>query len=299
MRIAITGSSGLIGSALLRSLRADGHEVVRLVRQRPTAPDEARWDPSGGRVDPAALDGLDGLVHLAGAGIGDRRWTARYKRRIRDSRVDGTATLAEAVAALPTPPRVLVCASGISYYGDTGDRPVDEEAPGGSGFLADVCREWEAAAAPARTAGVRTVFARTGMVVSGDGGAWGQRLMPLFRAGLGGRVGDGRQYWSFISLRDHVAALRRLLADDRFDGPVNVTGPRPVTNAELTAVMGRVLRRPAVFTAPAPALRLALGDFADELLASTRVVPARLLDAGFTFAHPGIEDAVRAAAARR
>ncbi|MCZ7413811.1 MULTISPECIES: TIGR01777 family oxidoreductase [unclassified Streptomyces] len=296
MRVVITGAGGLIGTALTRSLRGDGHEVVRLVRRAPTAADEARWDPERGTVDRAGLLGADAVVHLAGAGVGDRRWTAAYKRLIRDSRVRGTATLAEALASLEQPPRVLLSASGISYYGDTGSQAVDETAPSGDGFLASVCRDWEAAAEPARRAGVRTVFTRTGLVVSGDGGAWGRRLMPLFRAGLGGRVSHGRQYWSCVSLHDHVAALRHLLDHPDLDGPVNVTGPNPVTNREVTAAMGRVLRRPTLFTAPAPALRLALGDFAEELLASTRVLPSRLLASGFTFAHPTTEDAVRAAA---
>ncbi|MGD9482007.1 TIGR01777 family oxidoreductase [Streptomyces sp. TRM70308] len=296
MRIAITGSSGLIGSALARSLRPEGHEIVRLVRRPAASGDEVTWNPARGHVDAAGLAGVDAVVHLAGAGVGDRRWTAAYKREIRDSRVLGTRALAGALAALETPPRVLVCASGISYYGDTGTRAVDESAPPGTGFLADVCREWEAAAEPARRAGVRTVHARTGMVVSGAGGAWGRRLLPLFRAGLGGRLGDGRQFWSFIALHDHIAALRHLLAADGLDGPVNLTAPEPATNREVTAALGRVLRRPTLATAPAPALRLVLGDFAQEVLASTRVLPRRLLESGFAFAFPRIEDAVRAAA---
>ncbi|MCX2967714.1 MULTISPECIES: TIGR01777 family oxidoreductase [Streptomyces] len=296
MRIAITGSSGLIGSALARSLRPEGHEIVRLVRRPAASGDEVTWNPARGHVDAAGLAGVEAVVHLAGAGVGDRRWTAAYKREIRDSRVLGTRALAGALAALETPPRVLVCASGISYYGDTGTRAVDESAPPGTGFLADVCREWEAAAEPARRAGVRTVHARTGMVVSGAGGAWGRRLLPLFRAGLGGRLGDGRQFWSFIALHDHIAALRHLLAADGLDGPVNLTAPEPATNREVTAALGRVLRRPTLATAPAPALRLVLGDFAQEVLASTRVLPRRLLESGFAFACPRIEDAVRAAA---
>ncbi|MBW1601591.1 TIGR01777 family oxidoreductase [Streptomyces sp. JJ66] len=298
MRVAITGSSGLIGSALLHSLRRDGHEVLRLVRRPAEAGDEVEWQPGRGDVDAAGLVGVEAVVHLAGAGIGDRRWTAAYKREIRDSRVLGTRTLAKAIASLDAPPGVLVCSSGISYYGDTGEHAVDESAPPGTGFLADVCQEWEAAAEPARQAGVRTVHARTGMVVSGTGGAWGKRLLPLFRAGLGGRLGDGRQYWSFIALHDHVAALRHVLEVPELSGPVNLTGPEPVTNREVTATMGRVLRRPTLATAPAPALRLVLGDFAEEVLTSTRVLPRRLLDTGFVFAFPGIEDAVRAAAAR-
>ncbi|WP_030543084.1 TIGR01777 family oxidoreductase [Streptomyces albus] len=295
MRIAITGASGLIGSALLRSLRAEGgHETVRLVRRPPRAPDEARWDPEGGSVDAGAFSGCDAVVHLAGAGVAGHRWTEGYKKTIRDSRVLGTATIARALAALDTPPPVLVCGTAIGYYGDTGDRVTDESAPPGEGFLADVCQEWEAAAAPAEEAGVRTAFARTGLVVAREGGAWG-RLFPLFRAGLGGRLGSGRQYWSFIALDDHIAALRHIIGTGSLSGPVNLTAPEPVTNREVTAAMGRVLRRPTLATAPAPALRLALGEFAEDVLSSQRVVPRRLLGSGFTFAHPTVEGAIRAA----
>ncbi len=294
MRFAVTGSSGLIGSALVRSLAADGHQVVRLVRRAPAASDEARWDPRAGEVSPGALDGCDAVVHLAGAGIGDRRWTAAYKREIRDSRVRGTATLATALAALPRPPRVLVSGSAIGYYGDTGERRIDEDAGPGTGFLADVCRAWEAAAEPAERAGIRTVLARTGLVVARGGGAWG-RLFPLFRAGLGGRLGDGRQYWSFIALSDHVAALRHLVDTRGLSGPVNLTAPEPVTNREVTGAMSRVLRRPAFAHVPAPVLSLALGEFAQDVLSSQRVVPRRLLESGFAFAHPGVEAAIRAA----
>ncbi|MET8740918.1 TIGR01777 family oxidoreductase [Streptomyces sp. NPDC004728] len=293
-RIAVTGASGLIGAALVRSLRADGHEVVRLVRHPARAGDEVEWDPKRGYVDVAGLVGCDAVVHLAGAGVGDHRWTTAYKREIRDSRVLGTAAIAEAVASLDVPPKVLLSGSAIGYYGDTGDRAVDESAPAGEGFLPSVCVEWEAATAPAEEAGVRTVHARTGLVVGREGGAWG-RLFPLFRAGLGGRLGDGRQYWSFIALHDEVAALRHILDTESLSGPVNLTGPDPVTNREVTAAMGRVLHRPTLFTAPAPALRIALGDFAEDVLASQRVLPGQLLDSGFVFAFPGIDAAIRAA----
>ncbi|MFG3528023.1 TIGR01777 family oxidoreductase [Streptomyces sp. NPDC047917] len=293
-RIAVTGASGLIGAALVRSLRADGHEVVRLVRRPARAGDEAEWDPGRGYVDVAGLVGCDAVVHLAGAGVGDHRWTAAYKREIRDSRVLGTAAIAEAVASLDVPPKVLLSGSAIGYYGDTGDRAVDEGAPAGEGFLPSVCVEWEAATAAAQEAGVRTVHARTGLVVGREGGAWG-RLFPLFRAGLGGRLGNGRQYWSFIALHDEVAALRHILDTESLSGPVNLTGPDPVTNSEVTAAMGRVLHRPTLLTAPAPALRLALGDFAQDVLASQRVLPGQLLDSGFVFAFPGIDAAIRAA----
>ncbi|GAA3495720.1 TIGR01777 family oxidoreductase [Streptomyces prasinosporus] len=295
-RIAVAGASGLIGGALARSLTADGHEVRRLVRGAPRAADEVRWDPERGSVDAAGLAGCDAVVNLAGAGVGDRRWTPEYKARIRVSRVRGTAALAEAVAGLAEDvrPRVFVNGSAIGYYGETGDRAVDEGAPAGEGFLPRLCVEWEEAAAPAREAGVRTVFARTGLVVARGGGAWG-RLFPLFRAGLGGRLGDGRQYWSFIALHDEVAALRHLLDGDGLSGPFNLTAPRPRTNREITEAMARVLRRPAVFTVPAPVLRTVLGEMAGDVLGSARVLPTRLLESGFRFAFPEIDEAVRAA----
>ncbi|GAA2443635.1 TIGR01777 family oxidoreductase [Streptomyces glaucus] len=296
-RVAVAGASGLIGSALVRSLTAEGHEVVRLVRRAPRTADEVRWDPERGSVDVAGLAGCAAVVNLAGAGIGDHRWTEAYKERIRRSRVLGTAALARAVAELDRPPRVLVNGSAIGIYGDTGERAVDESAPAGAGFLPELCVEWEAAAAPAAEAGVRTVFARTGLVVARGGGAWG-RLFPLFRAGLGGRLGDGRQYWSFIALHDEVAALRHLLGRDDLAGPFNLTAPQPLTNREITAAMGRVLRRPAPFAVPAPVLRAVLGELAGDVLGSQRVLPTRLLASGFGFAFPGIEDAIRAAAGR-
>ncbi|MFB6518307.1 TIGR01777 family oxidoreductase [Streptomyces sp. NPDC056401] len=294
MRIAVTGATGLIGSALGRSLKADGHEVVRFVRREPAGPGEARWDPARGYVDPAGLAGCEAVVHLAGAGVGDHRWTDAYKREIRDSRVKGTAAIASAVAAMDEPPATLVCGTAIGYYGDTGDRMVDEGAPAGEGFLSEVCIAWEAAAAPAREAGVRTVFARTGLVVSAEGGAWG-KLFPIFKAGIGGRLGNGRQYWSHISMHDEIAALRHILDTPALTGPVNLTAPEPLTNREVTAAMGRVLHRPAVFAVPAPVMRVVLGEFSQDVLGSQRVRPARLLDSGFVFRYPGIEESIRAA----
>ncbi|MFF7529654.1 TIGR01777 family oxidoreductase [Streptomyces bobili] len=293
-RIAVAGASGLIGSALVRSLTADGHEVVRLVRHAPRSEAEVRWDPERGRVDAAGLAGCSAVVNLAGAGVGDHRWSDAYKRRIHDSRVHGTAALAKAVAALDERPRVFVNGSAMGYYGETGERVVDESAPAGRGFLPELCVEWEAAADPARAAGVRTAFTRTGLVVARGGGAWG-RLFPLFRAGLGGRMGDGRQYWSYIALHDEVAAIRHLLDRDDLSGPFNLTAPEPLTNREITAAMGRVLHRPTLFPVPAPVLRTVLGEMAGDVLGSARVVPKRLLESGFTFAFPGIEDALRAA----
>ncbi|GHJ38115.1 TIGR01777 family oxidoreductase [Streptomyces sp. TS71-3] len=294
-RIAVAGASGLIGSALVRSLGSDGHEVVRLVRRAPRGPDEVRWDPERQEIDAAGLTGCTAVVNLAGVGIGDSRWTEAHKKAMRDSRVLGTATLAEAMASLEEPPKVFVNGSAVGFYGDTGARAVDEGAPPGDGFLASLCVAWEEAAAPAQEAGVRTVFSRTGLVVSGRGGAWA-RMFPLFKAGLGGRLGDGRQYWSCISLHDEVAALRHLIDTEELSGPVNVTGPEPRTNREVTAAMGRVLHRPTLFTVPAPALRIALGELAGDTLASQRVLPAKLLESGFSFAFPDIEDMVRAAA---
>ncbi|MEU5401650.1 TIGR01777 family oxidoreductase [Streptomyces sp. NPDC005963] len=294
MRIAVTGSSGLIGGALVRSLRADGHEVVRVVRRPSRSGDEVEWQPKRQYVDVAGLVGCEAVVNLAGAGIGDHRWTDAYRKEIRDSRVLGTAALAEAVASLDRPPRVLLNGSAVGYYGDTGDRAVDEKAPPGGGFLPEVCVEWEEATAPAEEAGVRTAFARTGLVVAREGGAWG-RMFPLFKAGLGGRLGDGRQYWSFISLHDEVAALRHILDTESLSGPVNCTAPDPLTNREITAAMGRVLHRPTLFAVPAVALKAALGDMAGDVLGSQRAVPAKLLDSGFSFAFPGIDAAIGAA----
>ncbi|MZD05906.1 TIGR01777 family protein [Streptomyces sp. SID5785] len=293
-RIAVAGASGLLGSALVRSLTADGHDVVRLVRRTPRSDAEVRWDPHRTRVDTAGLDGCDAVVNLAGAGVGDHRWTAAYKREIHDSRVLGTTALAEAVASLATPPRVFVNGSAVGYYGDTGSRVVDESAPAGEGFLPSLCVEWEAATAPAHQAGVRTVLARTGLVVARGGGAWA-KLFPLFRAGLGGRMGSGRQYWSFIALDDHVAAVRHLLEDGSVSGPVNLTAPDPATNREVTSAMARVLHRPAVLKVPEFALRAVLGEMAGDVLGSTRAVPTRLLESGFEFTHPTLQSAIEAA----
>ncbi|WP_128437162.1 TIGR01777 family oxidoreductase [Streptomyces cyaneus] len=296
-RIVVAGSSGLIGSALVRSLAADGHEVVRLVRRAPRSADEVRWDPEGRYVDAAGLAGCDAVVNLAGANVGSRRWTETYKAKLRSGRVLGTAALAEAVASLKPQerPRVFVNGSAIGYYGETGEREVDESAPPGEGFLPSLVVDWEGAATPAQEAGVRTVFPRTGLVVAREGGAWG-RLFPLFKAGVGGRMGDGRQYWSFVSLHDEVAAIRHLIERDDLSGPFNVTAPQPLTNREITEAMGRVLHRPTLFTVPAPVLRAVLGEMAGDVLGSQRVLPKRLLESGFTFAFPEIEGAIRAAA---
>ena len=290
MKIAITGASGLIGSALSASLRGDGHQVVSFVRRHPRSPDEVRWDPASRRLDPAALE-VDGVVHLAGAGIADKRWTGSRRRVVLDSRVDGTTTVAQALGAAQPRQRFLISASAVGWYGDTGQRPVDESASAGSGFLAEVCRRWEAAAQPAVDAGVRVVFPRTGLVLSRRGGLMA-RILPLFRLGLGGKLGSGRQYWPWISLADEVSALRLLIESD-LSGPVNLTGPEPVTNAEFTKTLGSVLGRPTLAAVPAFALKLAVGDFAEEgILAGQRAVPRVLTETGFEFAHPTLRQAL-------
>ncbi|MFF1874765.1 TIGR01777 family oxidoreductase [Kitasatospora herbaricolor] len=300
MRIAVTGSTGFLGSALVRSLLADGHQVVRLVRHRSRTGPQADgttaigWNPLRMEIDRAGLAGVEAVVHLAGAGVGDHRWTDAYKREIRESRVLGTETLAAALAAADAPPRVLVSASAVGYYGQTGDRVIDERSPAGDDFLAEVCVEWEAAARPAADAGIRVVHPRTGLVLATGGGA-GARLFPLFKLGLGGRLGSGDQYWSFISLADEVAALRFLIDRKDIEGPVNLTAPQPVTNRELTAAVGRVLGRPTPFPVPEAVLKTVLGELAVEVAGSHRVLPARLTEAGFRFRHPDVESAVRAA----
>jgi hypothetical protein len=294
MKIAVTGASGLIGSALVRALRAGGHDVLRLVRRTPSAPDEVQWDPERAEVDVAALRGLDGLVHLAGAGVGDRRWTAAYKQTIRSSRVDGTWVVADALTRLDPLPRVMVSGSAIGWYGDTGDRAVEEGAPAGDDFLAQVCVDWEAATRPAEAAGIRVAHARTGLVLDRAGGAL-QRLLPIFRLGGGGRLGSGRQYWSWITLEDEVRALTFLLEADGVAGPVNLTAPTPVTNAEVTRTLARVVRRPALLPVPSAALKVALGDFSDDILGSQRVLPGVLQRSGFAFRHQEIEQGLRAA----
>lgn len=295
MKIAVSGASGLIGSALMPVLRAEGHEMLTLVRRAPHAPHEIRWDPGLGELDVRALAGVDAAVHLAGAGVAAHRWTDAYKRIIRESRISGTRTLATALAGLTPVPRVLVSGSAIGYYGDTGDQVVDESAPAGSDFLARVCADWEAATAPAHAAGIRVAHIRTGLVLSRDGGAL-ERQLPFFRWGVGGRLGSGRQYWSFITLEDEVRAIMFLLGASSISGPVNLTAPAPVTNAEATLALGHALHRPALLPVPGLALRAVLGEFSSDILGSQRVIPRVLLDAGFTFSHPDITTAMRAVA---
>ncbi len=297
MRILVSGASGLIGSALIRRL-APSHEVVRLVRRAAATEAEIAWNPDKGTIDAGALEDLGAVVHLAGENVGSGRWTAAKKARIRASRVEGTSLLARSLASLVRPPRVLVSASAIGFYGDRGGEQLDEASSAGSGFLAEVCRAWEAAAAPAAEAGVRVVLARFGVVLAREGGALA-RMWPLFRFGLGGCLGSGRQFMSWIALEDAVGAIAFLLENESLQGPVNVTSPQPVTNRHFTASLGRVLRRPTLLHAPAFALRAALGEMADEmLLASARVYPRRLLDSGYRFARPDLETALRELAAQ-
>jgi uncharacterized protein (TIGR01777 family) len=287
-RIAVAGSSGLVGSALVPELRDAGHEVIRLVRRRPVAPDERGWDPPAGRIDDGALDGVDAVVNLCGAGVGDRRWSHARKQVLQDSRVEPTEVLAAAVAERRIP--VLVNASGVHFYGDAGDRVVDEHTPRGQGFLAGLCQDWEAATARARDAGARVVLARTSHVL-GRGGLLG-RLRPLFRFGLGARLGNGTQYLPWIHLADHVAALRFAVERDGLSGPVNCCTPNPVTNTEFTRTLARSLHRPAPWLAPRPALRVVVGELADEMLMSQRPVPRVLLDNGFAFRFDRLEAAL-------
>jgi uncharacterized protein (TIGR01777 family) len=298
MRVVVTGASGLIGTALGPSLRAAGHEFVPMAR-RP-APGGLQWDPGAGRIDAAGLEGADAVVHLAGAGIGDKRWNAAYKRVVFDSRVQGTTLLAETIAKLDRPPAVLVSGSAVGFYGDTGDNEVTEAGGRGAGFLGDVCEAWEAATAAASSAGVRVAHIRTGIVLTGRGGALKRMLLP-FRLGVGGRLGSGRQWFSWISLADEVGAIEHILAHDTIAGPVNLTAPVPVTNAVFTKALGKTLHRPAVLPVPAAALKAALGaEMAHELLLmGQRVRPQRLTESGYRYAHPEVEGALRAALADR
>lgn len=295
MRIAVTGSTGFIGTALVPALEGAGHEVVRVVRSRPASRSaEVYWDPAAGAIDADGLEGVDGAVHLSGENLASGLWTSERRRRIRDSRVASTALLSETLAQLGRPPAVLVCASAVGYYGDRGDEVLTETSPPGTGFLADVCVTWEAAAAPAANAGIRVVNARSGVVLHPRSAPLKQ-MLPLFRLGLGGRVGSGGQYVSWVALDDSLAAIRYALEHDDLRGPINVTAPEQVTNAQLTETLGRVLGRPTVFAVPAFALRLALRDLAEEtMLASTRAVPRRLVEHGFQFSHPRLEPAMRA-----
>jgi uncharacterized protein (TIGR01777 family) len=295
MKVAVTGSSGLIGTALVAGLRADGHQVLRLVRGGAAGQDTVTWDPGAeqGGPDPRSLEGVTAVVHLAGAGVADKRWTPSYQAEIRDSRVKGTKALVRALAAMTTPPGVLLSGSAIGWYGDTGGREVTETTPAGRGFLPEVVREWEAAAGEATAAGIRVCTLRSGVVLSPRGGILG-KLLPLFRLGLGGRIGSGRQVMSWIGLSEWVAAARFLLGRADIAGPVNLTTPGPVTNAEFTAALAAAVHRPAVMLVPVPALKLAVGGVSSDILSSARVLPRRLLDGGYQFQHPGIAGALAA-----
>ena len=293
-KIAVTGASGLVGRELVPTLRRNGFDVVRLVRRAVSADDEVRWDPAGGTIDTAGLQGITGAIHLAGDNVASGRWTEAKKVRIRDSRVAGTALLAAALAELSPKPEVLVSASAVGYYGPCGEDAVDETAAQGSGFLASVCGEWESAADPARDAGIRVVHPRIGVVLAPTGGALAKMKVP-FLLGLGGRVGDGSQYMSWITLEDLVSALVFALKRDELEGPINFVSPTPVTNADFTAILGRVLKRPAILPVPKFALRLAAGaEMADEMLiGGSRVIPASLHAHGFRWEHMTLEPALR------
>jgi len=295
MKVAVTGASGLIGSALTASLRAGGDQVVTLVRRTPSSASEIAWDPLSrlGGLERGALDGTDAVVHLAGAGVADHRWTESYKNEIRSSRVQGTGGLTEFLAAMNEPPAVLLSGSAVGWYGDTGGREVDESAPAGSGFLAGVVREWEAAAGPARQAGIRVATLRSGIVISRHGGVLA-RLLPLFRLGLGAKLGSGSQYMSWVSLGDWIRAARFLVDHQEISGPVNLTAPKPETNAAFTTALAGALHRPALLSIPSPVLSIALGGVTSDLTTSARVLPRVLREAGFGFTHLDLASALAA-----
>ena len=291
MNVLISGATGLIGTSLSRELEDGGHTVSRLTRS-PGGANDVRWDPDAGTID-GSLEGYDAVVHLAGESIAEGRWTASRKERIMQSRKKGTRLLAGAIAGLSEPPGVMVSASAVGYYGDRGNELLREDSGPGSDFLAEVCRAWEAAADPAREAGIRVVHPRFGIVLSPKGGALGTTL-PIFKLGGGGRIGSGSQWWSWVTLDDVVGAIRHAIEDDAVEGPVNVGSPNPMTNARYTKVLGKVLNRPTIFPLPAPAARLILGEVADALLlASQRMEPAKLKETGYRFRYPDLEPALR------
>jgi uncharacterized protein (TIGR01777 family) len=300
MKVAVTGSHGLVGSELVRVLEQGGHEVTRLVRGEAPGGDgvsssrTVRWDPTAGTIDAAGLEGHDAVVHLAGAGIGDRRWSDDRKATIRDSRLKGTSLLASTLAGLERPPTVLASGSAVGYYGyDRGDEELTEDSPAGTGFLATLVQEWEAATDPAAGAGIRVALLRSGIVQSAKGGALAQ-LLPPFKLGVGGRLGSGRQWFSWVSIDDEAGAITHVLNDDSVRGPVNLTAPEPVTNAEFTGTLGRVLRRPTVIPVPTPILRARFGGelVTEMLLGGQRVLPAVLQRTGYTFRHPTLAEAL-------
>ena len=291
MQLVVSGSSGLIGSALVPGLEAAGHHVLRLVRRQPRSPDEIAWDPARGTIDAVRLGGVQGAVNLNGVTIG-QRWNAKRKAEILESRVSSTTLLSETLASLDPPPGVLVCAGGMGIYGDRGDEILTEESELGTGFLAEVGSSWEKAADPARQAGIRVVNFRHGLVLTRTGGALGRMLTP-FRLGVGGRIGSGRQWWSWVGLDDTISAYRFALERDELSGPVNLASPNPVTNGQFTRALGRALHRPTVFPFPAFAARTVFDGMADEaLLASQRLLPAKLLESGYAFSHPELPAAL-------
>lgn len=287
-KVAVTGSSGLIGAALVAQLQSDGYKVLKLVRRPPRAADEVSWDPKKGEIDLKSLEGVDAVFHLAGAGVGDKRWTAAYRSQILNSRLLGTTTIANACEQLQ--PEVFISASAIGYYGETGNREVTEVDRGGDDFLSIVCREWELVANLAPS--VRTIKLRTGLVLDPTGGALG-RMIPLFKFGIGGKLGSGKQWWSWITLHDQVRAMIFLMQSE-IEGAVNITSPNPVTNKEFTAALAHALKRPAFFPAPAIALRTVLGGFSSEVLGSKKVMPKVLMDNGFKFEYPFVSNALTA-----
>ena len=294
MTIAVSGASGLVGSALIPLLTTDGHLVRRLVRSEPNRSlREIGWDPAGGDLDPADLEGVDAVIHLGGESIASERWNDNKRKRIRESRIKSTRLLAQTMAHMPSPPRAFLCASATGFYGDRGEESLTEVAGPGQSFLAHVCQEWEEATLTARDAGIRVANLRFGVVLSQKGGAL-QQMLPLFRFGLGGRLGCGDQYWSWIGIDDAIGAVYHTLVNQSLAGPVNVTAPEPVTNRQFTAILAKVLRRPAVFPAPSAALRFVLGPMADELLlSSARVIPSQLLGSGYEFRNRDLESALR------
>jgi len=292
MKIVLSGASGMVGSNLIPQLRADGHDVVQLVRREPTQPHEVRWDPAAGHLDPGALEGVEAAISLSGAGPGDHHWTPAFKREIRDSKVDTTTTLAGALAQLDPKPAVLLSASATGVYGSRGDEVLTEASGPGDSYLSDVLQDTEAATRAAQDAGIRTVAMRSGIIMSRKGGAFGRKLLPVYRLGLGGRIGDGQFYWAWITLHDHLRAVRHLLTSD-LSGPVNLTGPEPARNVELSDALGRALHRPTVLLCPTFALRVYLGGFTEEITSSQRVVPQALLNDGFEFEHADVDAACR------
>jgi uncharacterized protein (TIGR01777 family) len=298
MRILMAGASGFLGTHLVDLFRAAGHDVTRLVRRPARAADEVPWDPASSQLDAPVVAGADAVINLAGVGVGDRRWTARHKNAIRSSRVDSTGTIARVIAHLPAAdrPAVLLQASAVGWYGDTGDDEVTEETPAGTDFLADVCRVWEAATRPAEDAGTRVVLLRTGLPLDEHGGLLKPQMLP-FRLGIGGKLGAGRQWVPWIALTDWLGAVQFLLDRDDIAGPVNVVGPHPVTNATFTQAFGHLLHRPTIMPIPGPALHLVLGGLAGEALKSQRVLPGVLRRSGFTWTCPTLESALRAALA--